>query len=264
MTKPKRLIGMFLNKILEKCREQRRPTAAQQREWIELAARSAPPRSFLDALRKTEEPRIIAEFKRASPSKGEIAPGAEPAQVASAYAAAGACAMSVLTEENFFKGSFQDLQAARAQVQIPVLRKDFLQEEWEIHQARAWGADAILLIASVLELSRLGDMLQLTHELKMDALVEVHSQEDLEKALAVQPRIIGINNRDLVTFQVDLENTRRLARDIPQDIVKISESGIYERRQILEFPEVDAFLVGESLMRGGDPGRALRELRGKE
>ena len=256
--------SVFLNKILQKCRQERRPSQSQRQDWEKRARDGAPTRDFRGALLATAPPRIIAEFKRASPSKGEISPGAHPATIAHAYASGGACAMSVLTEEFYFRGNPEDLQAARRACSLPILRKDFLESPWEIYQARAWGADALLLISSILELSQLAELLHLTHELGMEALVEVHSQEDLDKALGAKPRIVGINNRDLVSFQVNLDTSHRLAQNIPKDIIKVSESGFYSRQQIGQFPEVDAFLIGESLMREADPRQALRQLRGKE
>jgi len=250
---------MFLQKILEK-----RPPKPDSSlpDWRRLAQNAPPPRDFRAALRSGDAPRVIAEFKRASPSKGILRADLDPVRQARAYQAGGACAISVLTEEHFFQGSGEDLQAVRAACDLPVLRKDFLQEEWEIYQARAWGADALLLIAAILEPSRLRELMDLTHGLGMQALVEVHSSLELESCLELSPPILGINNRDLKTFHLDLAVTRELCARRPSGSLCVSESGFFEAHQLASFPEVDAFLIGESLVRSEDPCGELRQLRG--
>jgi indole-3-glycerol phosphate synthase len=258
---------MFLNKILDDCRSRRQPSKQQIQDWRLQAKNQPPTRSLVQALKSPSLPRIIAEFKRASPSKGLIEKSGRltPELVARHYQDNGACAMSVLTEEAYFQGSFADLQAAKAHCQLPILRKDFLLEPWEVAQSRAVGADAILLIVACLEANKLFEMLQEATELELDVLVEVHSDDELEVLLQrshPELRIVGINNRNLTTFKVNLEQSRELARAIPDSIIKVGESGFENYQQLVTYEQLDAFLVGESLMRQNDPGMALRKLRG--
>jgi indole-3-glycerol phosphate synthase len=208
---------------------------------------------------------VIAEFKRASPSKGEIRPGAEHARIARAYADAGAAALSVLTDQAFFGGSLEDLRAARAAVELPVLRKDFTIDPLQVLEARAAGADAVLLIVAALEDAQLRDLQGLAREIGLDVLVEVHDRAELERAQRMGASLIGVNNRDLRTFQTDVKVTRELCA-AAQDCTLVSESGLdrFEVLRDLESLGVDAFLVGEALMRDPDPGAALRRLRGEE
>jgi indole-3-glycerol phosphate synthase len=208
--------------------------------------------------------RLIAEFKRASPSKGVIRADLAPAQVARLYAGAGAAAMSVLTDGPFFQGGFEDLLSARGAVNIPVLQKDFILDDYQLLEARGLGADAILLIVAALPGAELARLHQRAAELGLAALVEVHDESDLERALAIRPRIVGINNRDLRTFKVDLATTFRLRPTIPAGILVVSESGIQSRADALRLQAagVDAMLVGERLMRQNEPGRAACELLG--
>lgn len=233
----------------------------------ELEARLVPPggaRPFRVAL---ERPglSVIAEFKRRSPSAGEIRAGAEVGEVVSAYEAGGAAALSVLTEEQSFGGSLDDLVAARACSGLPILRKDFVVDEYQVVEARAFGADAVLLIVAALTDGELAALSALADEIGLDVLVEVHDGIELERALAAaDPRIIGVNHRDLRDFSVDTGLTRRLMADIPAGRLVVSESGIVGRDQAIEMEEAgaDAILVGERLMREPDPGRALIELTG--
>lgn len=169
--------------------------------------------------------------------------------------------MSVLTEEAYFQGSASDLQAARAACSLPVIRKDFLLHDWEIAQSRCWGADAVLLIAAALPSERLERMLQLCQNFGMDALVEVHTEQEARTVAALKPALVGINNRDLESFRVELDVTRRLLPLLPEECLKVSESGFENSAQLAAFPEVDAFLIGETLVRTQDPRRCLRELR---
>ncbi len=205
---------------------------------------------------------VIAEFKRRSPSAGEIRPGAEPPEIARAYERGGASALSVLTEEPSFGGSLADLRAARAATDLPVLRKDFIVDPYQLLEARGAGADAVLLIVAALDDRDLGALHAGAVELGLDVVVEVHDHEELRRALAIGPRIIGVNNRDLRDFSVDVGRTLELAADVPPGTVLISESGIVERSQLHELAEagVSAVLVGEALMRAPDPERALRDL----
>jgi indole-3-glycerol phosphate synthase len=227
------------------------------------AALADPPRSFREALRTGNEPRVIAEFKRASPSRGPIRLDADPATVAAAYAAAGATALSVLTDKDFFQGSLADLCAARAACDLPVLRKDFVVDAIQVLEARVAGADAVLLIVAALEDSLLRDLLATASDTGLDALVEVHTREELDRALALGVQILGINNRDLRSFRTDVSVTRSLLPHAAGRTV-VSESGIDSASTLraLQAEGVDAFLVGEALMRDPAPGEALAKLRG--
>lgn len=255
--------------VLERILARKRSEVAELRRTpgeSELLARSRdadPVRGFARALSVGARPRVIAEFKRASPSKGEIRAGADAAEIARAYAAAGAAALSVLTDREFFRGCLDDLRRARAACSLPVLRKDFTIDAIQILEARAAGADAVLLIVAALSDRELGELLACARETGLDALVEVHSESELERALKLDAALIGINNRDLATFQTDVARTRELLPRAHGRTV-ISESGLDSREVIraLDAEGVHAFLVGEALMRDPDPGAALRRLRG--
>lgn len=220
-------------------------------------------RDFRRAL-SAQAPAIIAEIKKASPSKGLLAPDFDPARLAREYQAGGAAALSVLTDEAFFQGSLADLAAARAVCRLPVLRKDFTLDENHVTEAAASGADAVLLIAAILETGTIRSLARLAAGYAMAALVEVHDEQDLAKAVAAGAEIIGVNNRDLTTFDVTLETSLRLAPQIPAGSLKISESGIRSPRDIEQLRQAgyQAFLVGEHLMKSADPAGALRELVG--
>jgi len=210
--------------------------------------------------------RIIAEVKRASPSKGVLKHDFMPAEIARIYESNGAAAVSILTEEKYFKGDIEYLAAIRRNLKIPALRKDFIFDEYQIYESRVYGADAVLLIATILEQSRLVDLMALTKELGMSVLVEVHDEKELERVLETDARVIGINNRDLKTFKTDLNTTIRLIPYIPKDRVLVSESGINTHEDILTLRQhgVDAFLIGETLMKEDNMhiGKKLKELRG--
>lgn len=227
-----------------------------------------PTRDFASALARECGARInlIAEFKRASPSKGPICLDREPEDVAARYEAAGAAAVSVLTDEPFFSGTLDDLRAVRKAVNLPLLRKDFILDPYQLPEARCAGADAVLLIAAALDDDGMKALQAGATELRLDALVEVHNEAELERALGVGAKIIGVNNRDLRTFSVNIETTFRLRDMIPAGIVVVSESGIRSRGDVLALEKagVDAILVGEHLMRQEDHGRAVRELLGAE
>ena len=227
----------------------------------EAERRIAVRRSFLDAL-LARNPAIIAEVKKASPSKGVLAGEFDPAQIAAAYQQGGAAAVSVLTDEAFFQGSLRDLENARAAILLPVLRKDFTIARQQIVEAAAHGADAILLIAAILTEREIRDFREAAAQYKMAALVEVHNRRELDAAIAAGSEIIGVNNRDLATFEVTLETSLRLAEHIPNGALRISESGIHDARDIatLRAAGYSAFLVGEHLMKSGDPAGALRKL----
>jgi indole-3-glycerol phosphate synthase len=227
----------------------------------ERALYGAPTRGLTRALRQPGR-RIIAEIKKASPSKGLIRAGFAAAGIAADYAAHGASAISVLTEERFFQGALEHLEQVRAAVELPLLRKDFTLDAYQLVEAKSYGADAVLLIAALLDGATLGELRQEAEALGLDALIEVHTAAELERALGAGAQIIGINNRDLRTFHVDLEVTRDLARQLPPGVTAVCESGIDSIEQIrtVESWGVHAFLIGESLMRAPEPGRKLREL----
>jgi len=223
-----------------------------------------PPRGFMEALTQSVEIAVIAEVKKASPSKGIISPDFNPTAIASSYENGGAEAVSVLTDEKFFQGSLDYIPLVRQAVKLPVLRKDFIIHELQIEEASNYGADAILLIGAILDQNQVRDYLQMSTELGMDVLVEVHDEEELEKSLVAGSKLIGINNRDLRDFTVDLKTTIRLRRDIPDSIPVVSESGIktHDDMKILEDHSIAAALIGETLMRSGDREAVLRELKG--
>ncbi len=218
-------------------------------------------RDFAAALRASR-PAVISEIKKASPSKGVLTADFHPAELARSYEEGGAAALSVLTDRDFFQGSLDDLRAARAACGLPVLRKDFTISEYHVFEAAAAGADAILLIAAILEESELRGFRELAREFGMAALVEAHNESELEKSLRSGAEIVGINNRDLRTFQVSLDVSIGLAPKIPGGILKVSESGIFnaEHIQRLSTAGYDAFLVGERLVRSENATRALKEL----
>lgn len=224
-----------------------------------------PPRGFALALKQSPEIGIIAEVKKASPSKGVICADFDPAAIAASYERGGAEAISVLTDENFFQGSLSYIPLIRQTVKLPVLRKDFIIHELQIEQAHIFGADAILLIAAILDQGQISDYLQMSQELHMDVLVEVHDEKEMEKALAAGSTLIGINNRDLRDFSVDLKTTLRLRKEVPASIPVVSESGIrsIDDMKMLHEHGVAAVLIGETLMRAADREAALRELRGR-
>ena len=208
---------------------------------------------------------MIAEIKKQSPSAGLIREDFDPVTIAKIYEKAGADAISVLTDEKFFGGKNTFLQQVRQSAKLPILRKEFIIDEFQIYESRYLGADAVLLIASVLSESALENFIQLAHQLSMDCLVEVHSQSDLEKSLRVDAEIIGVNNRDLDIFDVDINTSLSLKKKIPEGIVTVSESGIKTREDVLKLEACGfhAILVGETLMREENIENKLRELKGK-
>jgi indole-3-glycerol phosphate synthase len=218
-------------------------------------------RDFARAL-TASKPAIIAEIKQASPSRGMLSSKYDPAWIARAYEAGGAATLSVLTDAKYFQGSLAHLESARAAASLPVLRKDFTIDAYHVQEAAAHGADAILLIAAILTERELRDFRELAERYRMAALVEVHDEEELKASIASGARVIGVNNRNLHTFEVDLQVSLRLAEKIPDGVVKIAESGIHSRADIerLRAAGFQAFLVGEHLMKSTDPAAALRAL----
>ena len=208
---------------------------------------------------------VITEIKKASPSKGVFREDFNPAEIASSYEKNGAACLSVLTDKDYFQGSARYLREARQACTIPVLRKDFLVDPYQVYEARAMGADAILLIAAALDDAQMKDFESIAHELNMDVLVEVHDVYELERALKLNTPLLGINNRNLRTFEVSLETTLSLLKDIPKEKRVVTESGILTKEDValMRAAQVHAFLVGEAFMRQPDPGIALAELFGK-
>ena len=252
----------ILARIVKNKRVELRETS-QQREALERnAANRGDARNFRAALTSSEAA-IISEIKKASPSKGVLLENFNPAAIARVYEAGGAAALSVLTDFDFFKGTIGDLCAARAAVSLPVLRKDFTIDEVHVIEAAAHGADAILLIAALLDELTMRRFRELAAHYKMDALVEVHEEAELHRALDSGAEIIGVNNRNLHTFEVTLETSLRLAEKIPARVLKVSESGIHSAADVktLRAAGFNAFLVGEHFMKSPDPAAALRELR---
>jgi indole-3-glycerol phosphate synthase len=229
--------------------------------------KSPRPRSFAWALKTAHmegRPGLIAEFKRQSPSGGPIRPGAEPAQVARAYAEGGATCLSVLTDNPHFGGSLADLDAARDAVTLPVLRKDFMLDPWQIYESRAVGADAVLLIMAALSDAQARELEETARELNLDVLVEVHNRRELDRALGLQTNLLGINNRDLKTLQTTIETTIELAQFVPPDRILVTESGIRDHTDVQRLAAAGAncLLVGESLLRAPDIAAATRALLG--
>jgi indole-3-glycerol phosphate synthase len=238
---------------------------------VERLAAMRQPRGWAAALRRRSAtgPAVIAEVKKASPSKGLIRADFDPAWLAARYQAGGAAALSVLTDEPFFQGSLRNLELASAAVTLPCLRKDFMVDEYQFAEARAHGGDAILLIAAALEDEELKRFAQKAHDFSLDVLVEVHTEVELSRVLEVLGEggadAIGVNNRNLKTFEVHLETSLQLASRIPSSAVRVAESGIFTPEDVIRLRKAgfDAFLIGESLMRQPDPGAALAELLAK-
>lgn len=223
------------------------------------------PRGFLAALQREVDagrPGVIAEIKKASPSKGVLRPEFDVPSIAESYRRAGATCLSVLTDEDFFQGCDEDLQTASRVSGLPALRKDFIIDAYQVYESRALGADCILLIVAALGDASLLELYVLARELGMDVLVEVHSEQELERALAIGPRLIGINNRDLHTFETDIETTLKLREQVPSDVLLVTESGILTAEEVehMRAHGVHCFLVGEACMRMPDPGEKLQAL----
>lgn len=257
--------------VLAEICESKRAHVAQRRvdlPFPDLESRlleASPPRGFLARLTEIYEKNghaVIAEFKRASPAKGLLHEGADPARIAALYESAGAACLSVLTDTPYFQGCDADLELARGACALPVLRKDFIVDPYQIYESRMLGADAILLIMAALDSETAEDFMMTAEALGMDVLVEVHDKAELERALSIRPKLIGVNNRNLQTLEVDLATGRDLARHIPPGIFPVAESGIARRADLDHLRESGfrAFLVGETLMRDPDPGEALRSL----
>jgi len=257
----------ILTKILDRKREEvaERKQAASLADLLERAKAQEPARGFSAAIKRqidNKRPAVIAEIKKASPSKGLIRPNFDPAAIAVSYAEYGATCLSVLTDIDFFQGADSYLQEARAACNLPVIRKDFMVDPWQIAESRAIGADCVLLIVAALSPAQLKELVSAAAELELDYLVEVHNRDELELALELKPTLVGINNRDLQSFKTSLNVTYNLLADIPDGVSVVTESGILVREDVEEMLQhgVYGFLVGESFMRAADPGAKLQEL----
>ena len=253
-----------LDSIIEGVREDlaaRRGSMGALHERIDAQAPALDAHSFLSR----DEMNVIAEVKRSSPSKGNLAPISDPAALAEKYQEAGAAAVSVLTEQRRFGGSLADLDSVRSRIEIPVLRKDFMVDEYQFLEARAHGADIVLLIVAALSKSQLKDFYDLATELGMASLVEVHTQSELESAMDISPRIVGVNSRNLKTLEVSASVFEELIPTIPFSVIRVAESGISTRADVAQAQKAGAtaILVGESLVKSGDPISAMRELLGR-
>ena len=252
-----------LDSIIEGVREDlaaRRGSMGALHERIDAQAPALDAHTFLSR----NEMNVIAEVKRSSPSKGDLAPITDPAALAEKYQEAGAAAVSVLTEQRRFGGSLADLDAVRSRIEIPVLRKDFMVDEYQFLEARAHGADIVLLIVAALSKSQLKDFYDLATELDMASLVEVHTQSELESAMDISPRIVGVNSRNLKTLEVSASVFEELIPAIPSSVIRVAESGISTHADVAQAQKAGAtaILVGESLVKSGDPISAMRELLG--
>ncbi len=262
---PQILQRILAHKAQEIVERAKRLPLSDLRHQVEVAP---PPRGFSEALQvrlRRDPPAVIAEIKKASPSKGLLAPAFDPAAFARSYERNGATCLSVLTDQEFFQGCDEDLRQARAACALPVLRKDFTLDSYQVYEARAMGADCILLIVAALGDTQMRELAALARDLGLDVLVEVHNEDELERALQVDTPLIGINNRDLRTFEVSLKTTLELLDKIPKDRVTVTESGIQLPADVALMREhgVNAFLVGEAFMRAPDPGAKLAELFGE-
>jgi indole-3-glycerol phosphate synthase len=253
----------MLDKIIAQKREEveQRKKVATMTYLQERIARQKPALDLALAL-KGNHIRLIAEVKQASPSRGVLSPNFNPIKLAQIYAKGGAAAISVLTEANYFMGSIERLAAIKEVVELPLLRKDFIFDIYQVYESRAYGADALLLIAAILSQEQLKELVSLSHSLGLRCLVEVHNKGEVERAILSEAEIIGINNRDLNTFTVDITTTRRLRPLIPQERIVVSESGIKSKRDIKKLGKwgVDAVLVGEALVTAGDVLAKMKEL----
>ena len=255
---------MILSKIINEKRKavEMARSAMPERKLKELASKIYLKSSFKRNIGRPHHINLIAELKKASPQRGIIRGDFNPLKIALTYQANGASAVSVLTDERFFEGNIKTIKELKEKITVPLLRKDFIIDEYQIYESLYWGADAILLIANILTEEELANFYRIAKELGMDVLVEVHNEEDVEKALKSGASIIGINNRDLNTLRIDLSATQRLLRIIPENKIKVSESGIktYEDVMFLKSLGINAVLIGEAFMESSDIAAKMREI----
>lgn len=255
---------MILDKIIENKRsEVERTKKSTPLDSLKIELKNlGNTKGFYKSISPDGSTKVIAEIKRASPSKGVLRSDFNPVEIAKSYASGGASAISVLTDSRFFKGSLNHLRDIRSSVETPLLRKDFIIDPYQVYESRFYGADAILLIVAALDSAILRELLELAHSLELDALVEIHDERELDKAIEAGSKIIGINNRDLKTFDVSLETSLRLCRLIPREKIIISESGIGSREDVkrLKSAGISVLLIGETFMRAPEPGEELRRL----
>ncbi len=258
-------MAAYLDTIIEAHRAAAAADTRDEKEVLEEALAATPVRPFVEAITRSNAPiAVISEIKRRSPSKGDLDPELDPAQVAAAYEQGGAACLSVLTDQEFFGGSPEDLGQARAACSLPVLRKDFTVSVLDVYDARRMGADAVLLIAAALSDAELSTFLEAAAQCSLSALVEVHDDEELARSLAAGARMVGVNQRDLHTFEVDHERALALGAAIPTGVVSVAESGIRDAADVaaLAGAGYQAVLVGETLVRAGDRSSAVAELLG--
>lgn len=257
------VLSQIIGKKRERVEEAKRVVPLERLRGEALAIRAQAPSHALSRALQSDGINIIAEFKRRSPSKGVIRAEADLPQIVRSYQAGGAAAISVLTEQDYFDGSLTDLGAVKKCVELPVLRKDFVFDPYQVFESAVAGADAILLIVAMLDDSQLESLRSLTEELGMDALVEVHNSQEMDRAAGCGAKLVGVNNRDLRTFEVSLETSIQLAPLAPRDALLVSESGLTTRSDVQRLREhgFHGFLIGETLMRAHCPEAALRELR---
>ena len=263
MTGAPDILKKIINRKLEEIDERSKNISI---DVIKKKAVSADPvRGFINSIENkiaTGHPAVIAEIKKASPSKGLLRKNFDPVAIAQSYTKGGAACLSVLTDRDFFQGSEEYLKQARAACNLPVIRKDFIIDPYQVYEARVINADCILLIVAALDDNRLLELTRLAHELNMDVLVEVHDAEELQRALSLPVKLIGINNRNLRTFETTLDTTIKLLADIPEDRLVVTESGIHSKADVTRMRDsnVNIFLVGEAFMRAEEPGVALAEM----
>lgn len=261
--RPEILTKILAHKEKEVAEKQTRVSLATMQEWAKDAAGGKRPfEAMLRGSVSAGKPAVIAEIKRASPSKGILREDFDPMAIARSYQMGGATCLSVLTDNEFFKGGGPVLELARKACSLPVLRKDFIIDPFQVYESVVLGADCMLLIASALDDEKLQDLYQLGKELDLDILVEVHNEEEMRRAIKLQPTLLGVNNRNLHTFEVDLNNTLRLQEMVPEDCLLVTESGIHSQEDIQKMQDsnVNVFLVGEAFMRAEQPGEKLKEL----
>ncbi len=260
--KPEILAKILAHKEKEIAEKQTRVTFDQMKEWSKEADGKRPFELMLRGAASANKAGVIAEIKRASPSQGIIREDFDPMAIARSYQFAGATCMSVLTDNEFFKGGGPVLELARKACSLPAIRKDFIIDPFQIYESRVLGADCVLLIVAALDDEQLASLYELSKQQNMDVLIEVHDEDELQRALALKPTMLGINNRNLHTFEVDLQTSLRLKEMIPEECLVVTESGIHTQEDVkmMQVNGINSFLVGEAFMRAPDPGAKLKEL----